>query len=365
MEHAIINGGAQTIVYIVPHEALHPNAISINIKRRKKVLEKLGYSVLLIGQKNTHFFSTLRAVWDHKQHVHGIIIRIDGTCELDKNTLLKLVMPKIPFIWEIHGFPEEQLTFSNNLSTRWVVWKNNLKRMVLSYLVDACIFISQELQSYAREKIYIRKTAIIPNFIETPVKNYKGKSAHILSQLSQKNTYLVLWGGSGGLPWQAVDLIQKTADAVYKQNKHIIFILVSSRYWYSVKPGNNILLLHSLSEERFRYLISISHICLALYRAPSFFPFYFCPMKILEYMAMGKPVIASKLGMVPTLVQSGYNGFLTNNTISDISTKILLIANDITLSQKFSHNAKQTITRGFTHTVARKQYRDLLNSMIL
>lgn len=352
-----------TIAYIVPR-TISKNAIPVNIIRRKRLLEKIGYKVNLIEHVDKQFYKTCVSLWKQRRQINKIIIRIDGSCALDKFTLLKFFLPNIPFIWEIHGFPEERLAFSQNLSAKWFVWKNNMKRALLSYIVDGCIFISSELQLYAKKKIYTRKTAIIPNFVQTSTADHSIQSHHVLSSILKKNNFhIVLWGGAADHPWQATDLIQKTAKRVYRRNKHIIFLLTGSNFWYPVKPSNNIVFLGPTSHDQFLKLISVAHVCLALYHKPKFFPFYFSPMKILDYMSMGKPVIASRLGSIPKLIQNAHNGFLTNNSAKDITKKILLTTRNIHLSQKLSYNARKTVTTYFNDTVAQKQYSDLFRSL--
>ena len=362
MPNIISEDESPAVVYVVPYIGLTPNVISLNVARRKKLLEDLGYHVCLVEAKGSQFFRLVRIIRKYKRNLVGIIIRIDSACRLDKYTLVKLLAPAVPVIWEVHGFPQERLVFSQDIAAYWILWKNTLKRLVLSLLADACIFITPELRSFARGKIYMRKTAIIPNFAQTGIK-YTDKSRHVLSSLAKNNYRIVLWGGSGELPWQAVDVIDKTADSVYRQNKQVVFILVGSNYWYPVKSKPNMLLLQPVPPEQFQHLITVSHVCLALYHQPKFFPFYFCPMKILEYMAAGKPVIATGLGMIPRLIQSGHNGFLTSNAVADISAKILLLAKDAALSQKLSRKAQQTISTSFNQAVIQKLYRELFQSL--
>lgn len=349
----------QTILYIVPNIDPSYNAISVNINRRTRVLESLGYDVLLCKPKNFQLIPLLHALWKNKQHMAGIIIRIDGACILDKYTLIKILMPHIPLIWEIHGLPEERLMFSENLSERWFSWKNNIKRKLLSYLADAYIFISKELQSYTEGKIHIQKATVIPNFIHIPIEKQNTSSHPVLSSLLKNNYRIVLWGGSAELPWQAIDVIEKTADAMYQINKQIIFVIVGSNFWYPIKPKANILLLHPMSSEQFQLLVASSHVCLALYHKPKFSPFYFYPMKILDYMSMGKPVIATDIGIIPELIQNGYNGFLTNNAIYDINTKILKIIENPSLSRKLSQNSLNAITTHYNQVNAQRQYKAL------
>ncbi len=356
MNDTIINFRSEIIVYIVPYIHNRSNAIATNISRRKKLLEALGYTVLLIEHEFTSFTKISQLLWRKREQIKAVIIRIDGSSKLEKFTLLKLAMPRIPFLWEIHGFAEEQLSLSTTLSTRLTVLKNNYKRTILSYLVRSCLFISQELYLFAATKIYIRHMAIIPNFIDTSLKKVPVTSDHILS-IFKKNKYkIILWGGSGELPWQAVDVVQKVAHAMYKINKHSIFLLVGSGYWTKTQQRKNILFLDPVDHTEFMKLISLSDVCLALYNDPLKFPFYFCPMKILDYMSAGKPVIATNIGSIPTIIQNGQNGFLTGNSLSDIEKKIRVLLTNTSVSKKISQNAKKSVETMFSCDIAMKQY---------
>ena len=43
---------------------------------------------------------------------------------------------------------------------------------------------------------------------------------------------------------------------------------------------------------------------------PADAPFYFSPLKIVEYMAAGVPVVASDIGQIPSLIRHGTTGLL-------------------------------------------------------
>jgi glycogen(starch) synthase len=64
---------------------------------------------------------------------------------------------------------------------------------------------------------------------------------------------------------------------------------------------------------------------------------------LLEAMAAGKPVIATKTGIAQELIQNGKNGFLVNpGDAEDLSEKILAIFNDNQLSSSMGRESRNT-----------------------
>jgi glycosyltransferase involved in cell wall biosynthesis len=55
-------------------------------------------------------------------------------------------------------------------------------------------------------------------------------------------------------------------------------------------------------------MIAVCDVCVAPFLANTFF--YFSPLKMFEYMAMGKPIVASRLGQIVELLQDGRAGVL-------------------------------------------------------
>ena len=49
------------------------------------------------------------------------------------------------------------------------------------------------------------------------------------------------------------------------------------------------------------------------------------PLKLFEYMACGKPVIASRVGQLESVIQDGIDGLLVDNSPEDVVKKILFL----------------------------------------
>jgi glycosyltransferase involved in cell wall biosynthesis len=55
--------------------------------------------------------------------------------------------------------------------------------------------------------------------------------------------------------------------------------------------------------------------------------FYFSPLKVFEYMAGGRPVVASRLGQIPDILQDGVTGFLhAPGDVNALGSHILALA---------------------------------------
>jgi len=70
---------------------------------------------------------------------------------------------------------------------------------------------------------------------------------------------------------------------------------------------------------------------------------------IAEAMACGKPVIASRIGGVPTVIEDGKDGFLIKpNNLRDLKEKILVLLGDEKLAKKIGKTAREKVVRRFS-----------------
>ena len=73
------------------------------------------------------------------------------------------------------------------------------------------------------------------------------------------------------------------------------------------------------------------------------------PLVVLEAMASGIPVIASRVGGVPEVIRDGFNGFLVEPKDSEaLAKRIEEVLSDRDLLRKVSINAAATIRQGFS-----------------
>ena len=77
--------------------------------------------------------------------------------------------------------------------------------------------------------------------------------------------------------------------------------------------------------------------------------FHGSPLKLFEYMAMAKPIIASKVGQIGELLQDGNNAILINpGNDEELFNAILLLSKDEDLRVKLGERAREIILSRYT-----------------
>lgn len=94
-------------------------------------------------------------------------------------------------------------------------------------------------------------------------------------------------------------------------------------------------------------LLSVMEVVICPYRGD--YLFYGSPLKCLEYMAAGKPVVAPALGQIKELIHDGWNGMLFDwDDVPAMVEKVLQLLKDDSLREELGRNARRTIEKGWT-----------------
>ena len=81
-----------------------------------------------------------------------------------------------------------------------------------------------------------------------------------------------------------------------------------------------------------------------------------CPIKLLEYMASSRPLIASNMPIVRELVREDVDGLLFSpNDPDDLARQVLTLLNDVALSKRLSDSATERALSKFTWHEAQKK----------
>ncbi len=81
-----------------------------------------------------------------------------------------------------------------------------------------------------------------------------------------------------------------------------------------------------------------------------------CPIKVLEYMAAGRPLVASNLPVVRELAREAVDGlFFTPGDPADLARQVLALLADRQLAQALANNAAQRARQHFTWHEAQKR----------
>ena len=87
-----------------------------------------------------------------------------------------------------------------------------------------------------------------------------------------------------------------------------------------------------------------------------------CGFKLLQYMGMGIPAIASPVGVNCDIIRDGVNGFLAKNEDEWIS-KIMMLGRDADLRRKVGFQGRKTVEEKYSANVAAKKLINILEDL--
>jgi glycosyltransferase involved in cell wall biosynthesis len=120
-----------------------------------------------------------------------------------------------------------------------------------------------------------------------------------------------------------------------------------------------VLLTGNVPYSKLPYFYSIAQV----YVLPSMFEGL--PATILEAMACGTPVIATKVGGIPEVISNGYNGLLLDSLSEDeISRAVEQLLMDSSFRKRLSQRALRTIQEKFSWKISVEKYIKLLSRLI-
>ena len=227
--------------------------------------------------------------------------------------------------------------------------KNSMLKSVLGYIekkyydlhkifckVD-CIISPSEFNKnqLLKGKLKCNDITVIHNFVnETKKTDYTlGDGAFYFGRLSKEKGILNLIEAINNIPGARLII---AGDGPEREN--------IQAYIKEHKLENRITLLGYLNQNDIREnirkcrFVTVPSIC-----------FENCPYSILETMEIGKPIIGSKIGGIPELIQDGINGFTyEHNDVTKLTNILMkLFGNDETVKQ-FSKNSKQIFIQNYS-----------------
>lgn len=293
-----------------------------------------------------------KGVKNFLDNVDLLYIRIDGGSLASSKLKLQCMEQSgdKPIIWEINSTAEEMLSkfkfnsLLNNapeeqkllnklrqegkdlfvqLKMQLQIGKEERCRRKYAKMVDAAICVSDSLRNYAVDGLRIKKSEVIANGSD-PILFSPEKRDESLFQ-TYKECFKVIYAGDSRWPWQGFDLLTGVIELAKHQEHKILFIVLNNGPVDSIKTGDNVLVFNNVNYTDVPTYIASADACLCLYHdfPWSKYGFHLSSLKLFDYMASGKPVIASQLGQLATVIEDYKDGLLTRNDVSDIYKNIL------------------------------------------
>ena len=315
-------------------------------------LKKRGHQILsCLGDGNPDCVNYDRTNWGAiklARESDVLYIRIAGRpvhSYLEKSTLLKLVRPlSLPVVWEVNAPVEEvKGSYPAGAERDTLIRSENRKRRLLAKLVDAGIGVSEVLKQYIQDYLGIKKAYSIPNGSDPYIFESENLKETALTHIKDK--FKVCWMGDARNPWQGIELVLEVVNKMQHIDPNIIFIILTGSSLWHYPVLKNLLVLKEVPYNDFPHYLASTDLCLCLYKEYDWieYGFYGSSLKLFDYMASGKPIIASNMGQISTIIKDGINGFLVNNDTEMIIRKILDLKKDRDRGSTLGSNARKEV----------------------
>ena len=334
-----------------------------------EALRKRGHRILsCLGDGNpdcTNFDRTKWGAIKLAREADVLYIRIAGRpvhSFLEKSTLLKLVRPfSLPVVWEVNA-PVEELkgSFPEGAERDALIRSEDRKRKLYAKLVDAGIGVSEVLRDYIKDILGIKRAYCIPNASDPCL--FEPENMKETALIHLKNKFKVMWVGNASTPWQGIELIIEIAKEIQHVDDSIIFIVITGESLWKFPVLKNLLVLRQITYLDLPHYLTSADLCLCLYKGYDWSEcgFYNSPLKLFDYLAAGKPVIASDMGQISSIIKNGINGVLVANDKKVIVNKILELKVDQEKRESLGSNARKDAITIYNWERVAKQTEDVL-----
>jgi glycosyltransferase involved in cell wall biosynthesis len=259
-----------------------------------------------------------------------------------------------------HGFNMDE--------TRALSAKRSLVRFFVYRMASKIIVVSNELLSLMKDKFYLnhRKLAFVPNGINTEhyIQDFSERE-RVRAALGFKNTDFVV-GFSGRLdPVKNFDLMIRIILHCLRNDPHFKLLVIGDgpekEHIVNLCRDVNIqecVFLIGKRDDVLPYLRTLDAFLLTSHREQM-------PMTILEAMSVGIPVVASKVGDIPHMIDDGIDGFLVSPDMApEIWSRILISIKNNDSYKSIGAFARKKMLDKFQEGTMVSCYKDVLERVI-
>ncbi len=264
------------------------------------------------------------AIWASKVYKIPLILEVNSPYAIQKKLWEKLYLPKLSSIIERHIFKAADAV---------IVVSSVLKKILLDYGVEE------------------RKITVLPN--GTNLKRFDPNLSGEEVRKKYDATDAIVLGFVGILrKWHNIEFLLDVLTEMNLPQLKVKMLFIGDG---PILPDlleivkdknleNFIYFTGRIPHEKMPEYIAALDIAISPHAT-----FYSSPMKILEYMAMEKAIIAPNMQNIRDLIKDGYNGILFKpNNKTDLSQKLFTLIKDEKLRKTLGKHARETVENYFT-----------------
>jgi glycosyltransferase involved in cell wall biosynthesis len=284
----------------------------------------------------------------NKRNYYDIIYERNFSCRI--GAILSNIL-KIPLILEINGLVDEEAEMQGkNISlSKKIVGKNFRKLFYLK--ASKFIVVSAGIKKEMNEQynIPLDKIAIVPNGANTKLfKPVDIINSRVELGLSHQYKYICFVGNL--VRWQGIDYLIRAAPIVLEKVPEARFLIVGDgnarsaleKMVESFNLEKQFLFIGSVPLKMVPKYINASDVCVAPFTRSRNEKIGLSPLKLYEYMACGKPIVASNIPGVGDLLEITKAGIaFTPENHFELADSLIRLISDSNLMEILGRNSQQ------------------------
>lgn len=320
------------ILYVTEEVLEGSNGASINSKGTYNVLSSLGKCDLISGRR-----FPVHELFSNQFNRKYDLLWLRGL----SSTLVVEGFKKSFTVYDINGIVHEEHKLKGG---------TNIECKLLKYLQKCCANSADLVKVHTENmKKYFLDIGVSPNFIKIPPIIDISQYSYVKKNFDSGSKINVGYSGNAR-EWQGLSILLKAFESL-KETPNLSLSLIGPSESDIPVVSNNISLLNKCSHNTYISEVLPNFDIFVVPRPSNLVTETTTPIKLIEAMASGVPVIASDVGGINEYVKHKRDVFLVEPNNSDaLANAILHLCENPKLALKLSENARVTAEETFDYT---------------
>ena len=258
----------------------------------------------------------------------------------------------LPFILEVNADLLEQRKFKGTpergLRRLFAIWATRLCFKAATKII--CISTDLRNHLHRQWRIEAHKLAVLPCAADVDAFSPNHKAEKVRRGLGLTNEPVVMWVG-GFYPWHDLDLLLESFTQVLQKLPKARLVLVGEGQTRSnvaqkvIRKGleHAVIMTGAISHTSVPEMVSIAEVAVVpAAPVPASRGGTGTPLKLFEYMAAGKAIVATGLNQAAEVIRNGHNGLLVEaGDVEGFSNAMLDLLDDSAKRGRLGQNARQ------------------------
>jgi glycosyltransferase involved in cell wall biosynthesis len=249
----------------------------------------------------------------------------------------------LPHVLEVNAPLVEEAQKYRTLVSRELA--KSLEALIFSH-TDHAVAVSEPLARYVRDQAPRARVSVVPNGVN--LERFASVPTNISDTACSTSGEIVIGFVGTVRPWHGVDLLVKAFAQVVRQQPQVKLRIIGdhtsrenelAELCARVDVKDAVEFTGAVDADVVPTMLSELDVVVAPY--PDLKHFYFSPLKIFEYMAAGKAIVASSIGQIDDVLEHERTALLVSpGDVAGLTGALLRMVQDHNLRQRLSAEAR-------------------------